>query len=225
MLEIVNLCKSYRSPGGRLTVLHDLTLSVGAGEFVAVQGRSGCGKTTLLLAAGGLLHPDTGRVALAGQDPYALSEEGRARFRAAKVGFVFQQFHLVPYLSVLDNVLAPSLALRLQGARGRAEQLLEEFGLAGRRRHVPAQLSTGERQRTALARALLNRPQLLLADEPTGNLDHDNAAVVLGHLAAFARSGGAVLLVTHDPEAAARAHRVIRLGPQAQSTTAAEIKT
>src|SRR6266545_713422 len=225
MLEITNLSKSYRSPSGRLTVLDGLTLTVNPGEFVAVQGRSGCGKTTLLLAAGGLLQPDAGRVAVNGQDLYALSDEGRARFRAAHIGFVFQQFHLVPYLSVLDNVLAPSLALRLPDARARAERLLDDFGLAGRRRHVPAQLSTGERQRTALARALLNRPKLLLADEPTGNLDHENAAVVLDHLATFARGGGAVLLVTHDPEAAAQAHRVIRPGTEAQLAPTTEITT
>src|ERR1044071_852723 len=121
MLEIDNLCKAYRSPGGRLTVLDGLTVSVGPGQFVAVQGRSGCGKTTLLLAAGGLLHPDSGRVTIAGQDLYALSEEARARFRARPVGFVFQQFHLVPYLSVLDNVLSPPLAVSPPDARRRAE--------------------------------------------------------------------------------------------------------
>ncbi|MCI0457069.1 MAG: ABC transporter ATP-binding protein [Gemmataceae bacterium] len=209
MLAISNLTKTYRGPAGPVTVLDGLSLDVAAGEFVAVQGRSGCGKTTLLLTAGGLLRPDSGRVTLAGQDLYVLSEEGRARFRARHVGFVFQQFHLVPYLSVLDNVLAPTLALRSPDARDRAEQLLTTFGLAHRARHVPAELSTGERQRTALARALLNRPQLLLADEPTGNLDRDNSEIVLGHLSDFARSGGSVLLVTHDPEAAARAQRIV----------------
>ncbi len=211
MLEIRNLSKTYRGPDGPLTVLRGLDLDVGAGEFVAVQGRSGCGKTTLLLAAGGLLHPDAGRVAVAGQDLYALSAEARTRFRAARIGFVFQQFHLIPYLSVLDNVLSPALALKVPDARVRAEELVAALGLAARRHHVPAQLSTGERQRTALARALLNRPGLLLADEPTGNLDRDSADVVLGHLADFARNGGAVLLVTHDAEAAARAQRVVRL--------------
>jgi ABC-type lipoprotein export system ATPase subunit len=215
MLEIRDLSKIYRGPAGTLRVLQGLSLEVAAGEFVAVQGRSGCGKTTLLLAAGGLLRPDAGRVLVAGQDLYALPEEARARFRAAHIGFVFQQFHLIPYLSALDNVLAAGLAVKVPDARARAEGLLAALGLAERRRHVPAELSTGERQRTALARALFHRPRLLLADEPTGNLDRDSAEVVLNHLAEFARSGRAVLLVTHDPEAAARAQRVLRLDAQA----------
>src|SRR5436190_3276399 len=219
ILELHHLTKTYPGPAGPVTAVADLTLTVAAGEFVAVQGPSGCGKTTLLLTAGGLLHPDAGRVVVAGQDLYALAEEPRARFRAAHVGFVFQQFHLVPYLSVFDNVLAPALALKRPDARSRAEELLGEFGLTERRRHVPAQLSTGERQRTALARALLNRPKLLLADEPTGNLDRDSAEVVLGHLADFARGGGAVLLVTHDAEAAAKAQRVLRLDAPARAET------
>src|SRR5437764_5922627 len=199
MLEIRELSKTYRGPAGPVRVLQGLSLDVAAGEFVAVQGRSGCGKTTLLLAAGGLLRPGAGQVRVAGQELYALSEEARARFRAAHVGFVFQQFHLVPYLSILDNVLAPSLALAVPDAEKRAHELIARLGLSHRARHVPAELSTGERQRTALARALLNRPKLHLADEPTGNLDRENAAVVLGHLAEFAGSGGAVLLVTDDP--------------------------
>jgi ABC-type lipoprotein export system ATPase subunit len=176
-----------------------------------VQGPSGCGKTTLLLAAGGLQVPDGGRVTVAGQDLFALSSEERAGFRAAKIGFVFQQFHLIPYLSVLDNVLAPSLASPSPDNRARARELIARFGLTERADHVPAALSTGERQRAALARALLNKPQLLLADEPTGNLDADNGRLVLGYLADFAKEGGAVLLVTHDLRVAEYAHRIVRL--------------
>jgi ABC-type lipoprotein export system ATPase subunit len=209
MLDLCNLYKTYR---GNVTVLDGVTLHVAAGEFVAVRGPSGCGKTTLLLAAGGLLRPDTGRVSVDGTDLYALGDEARARFRAANIGFVFQQFHLVPYLSVLDNVLAASLGFPLPDARKRAEHLLARFGLTSRCHHVPAELSTGERQRTALARALLHRPKLLLADEPTGNLDPDNGRLVLDALADHARAGGAVLLVTHEQEAAARAHRVVVFG-------------
>jgi ABC-type lipoprotein export system ATPase subunit len=216
MLEIRELSKTYRGLAGAVRALNGLSLDVAAGEFVAVQGRSGCGKTTLLLAVGGLLRPDAGRVCVAGQDLYALSEEARARFRAAHIGSVFQQFHLIPYLSALDNVLAAALALKVPDARARAERLLADLGLAERARHVPAELSTGERQRTALARALLHRPQLLLADEPTGNLDRASADTVLDQLAAFANAGGAVLLVTHDPEAAARAPRVVRLDAPAK---------
>ena len=211
MLGVVDIRKEYRTDERTIHALDGASLTLEAGEFVAVQGSSGCGKTTLLLAAGALLRPDGGAVTLDGQDPYAMTPEQRARFRAEKVGFVFQQFHLIPYLSVLDNVLAPSLGLRRDGARRRAEELVEHFGLSDRKDHVPAELSTGERQRTALGRALLNHPKLLLADEPTGNLDAENAEVVLSYLGEFARSGGAVLLVTHDTRAADHAHRMLQL--------------
>lgn len=210
-LTMTNLTKQYSGPNGTVRVLSGLSLTVSAGDFVAVQGPSGCGKSTLLLAAGGLLRPDGGEVRVAGQELYALGVEARAAFRAAHIGFVFQQFHLVPYLSVLDNVLAPTLALRKDHAQSRAQELIAQFGLRDRRDHLPDQLSVGERQRTALARALLNQPDLVLADEPTGNLDKDSAGVVLDALSAYARAGGAVLLVTHDAAAAARAGRVVQM--------------
>ena len=211
LLQIQNLIKTYAGPAGIVRAVDGLTLTVEAGEFVAVQGPSGCGKTTVLLAAGGLLQPTSGQVQLAGQDLYALSPEARAQFRAAHLGFVFQQFHLIPYLSVLDNILAPALALRLADGPERARALAARFGLTDRLQHVPSELSTGERQRTALGRALLHSPKLLLADEPTGNLDRDNARLVLNGLADFARAGGAVLLVTHDDAAAHSAQRTVRL--------------
>jgi ABC-type lipoprotein export system ATPase subunit len=211
VLDVRNLTVIYHAPHGRVHALDGVSLCVAAGEFVTVQGPSGSGKTTLLLAAGGLLEPASGQVSLAGQDFYALGAEPRARWRAASVGFVFQQFHLVPYLSVLDNVLAPTLATPITDARARAEALLERFGLVNRSRHVPARLSTGERQRAALARALLAQPKLVLADEPTGNLDAASAEVVLEALAEFAEQGGAVLLVTHDVRAAGRARRTVPL--------------
>jgi ABC-type lipoprotein export system ATPase subunit len=222
MLDIRNLSKFYHSPVGKITALAEVSLQVSAGEFVAVQGASGCGKTTLLMAAGGMLQPDSGQVILEGQDLYAISREARASVRASSIGFVFQQFHLVPYLNVLDNVLAPTLATSIPDARCRAKDLIARFGLGDRMRHVPSQLSTGERQRTALARALLNRPRLLLADEPTGNLDEDNARNVLGHLVDFAQSGGAVLLVTHDRYAADYAQRVVPLKRPGCTTAGAE---
>ena len=211
MLTIKQLSKTYRIGAAPVAAVDHVTLTIADGEFAAVQGPSGCGKTTLLLMAGALLEPDDGWVEVDGQNPYALSPEQRARFRAGHIGFVFQQFHLVPYLSVLDNVLAPSLALSSNGARPRAEELIARLGLAPRLHHVPAELSTGERQRVALARALLNKPKLLLADEPTGNLDAESATAVLDQLAVFAQAGGSVLLATHDNAAAARASRIIRL--------------
>ena len=211
MLCIENVTKTYRRAGRHVRALDGVSLAAEAGEFVAVRGPSGCGKTTLLLVAGGLLGPDAGRVVIDGQGPYALSPEDRARLRAATVGFVFQQFHLVPYLTVRDNVLAPSVARPSAEAVGRADELIERFGLAARVDHLPAELSTGERQRVALARALLNRPKVLLADEPTGNLDTASAETVLRHLAEFADAGGTVLLVTHDARAAEYARRTVEM--------------
>jgi putative ABC transport system ATP-binding protein len=211
MLSLRQVRKTYQGPKGPVVALADFSLEIGAGEFVAVRGPSGSGKTTLLLVAGGLLHPDSGQAVLDGQDIYRMSREARARLRAQAIGFVFQQFHLVPYLSVLDNVLTPALAQPRPDARARAMELIERFGLAPRMHHVPAELSTGERQRTALARALLNRPRLLLADEPTGNLDDANGDIVLNAFAEFAKAGGAVLLVTHDQRASTFAQRVLQL--------------
>jgi len=214
MLELLNLRKTFRGPKGIVVALDDLSLRLNKGDYVAVQGPSGCGKSTLLLTAGGMLQPDSGKVLIDGEDLYAQTAEQRAQFRAANFGFVFQQFHLVPYLTVRENILSPALARSLPNATERVRELLEMFGLTDRADHVPAKLSTGERQRTALARALLHRPRFLFADEPTGNLDNDNGQIVLNHLSAFVKNGGAVLLVTHDNRAAASAQRVVRLERQ-----------
>ena len=211
MLEVNEISKSYRKDGQDVPALTAVSLTVRASEFVAVQGPSGCGKTTLLLTAGALLAPDSGTVTLCGSDPYQLGADRRAALRSSTVGFVFQQFHLVPYLSVRDNILSASLGLGGAEPADRAEDLVRRFQLEDRLGHYPAELSTGERQRTALARALLNDPQVLLADEPTGNLDRDNAEIVLAFLGEFAADGGAVLLVTHDDYAAAFAQRTVRL--------------
>ena len=211
MLDIREISKTYTTGGKDVRVLDAMSLRVCPGEFVAVQGQSGCGKSTLLLSAGGLLRPDSGQVLVAGGDPYGLSSEARADFRATHIGFVFQQFHLVPYLDVLDNVLTPSMAHDSSDVRPRAMEMIEHFGLTDRIGHLPGELSTGERQRTALARALLNRPKLLLADEPTGNLDADSGQVVLNYMREFASADGAVLMVTHDSNAAGKADRTIEL--------------
>jgi ABC-type lipoprotein export system ATPase subunit len=214
MVRLESIRKSYTKNGVAIPALVDVSLDLDAGEFVAVQGPSGCGKSTMLLAAGGLLRPDQGRVEIDGQDLYQLPPDARARFRAEKIGFVFQQFHLIPYLSVLENVIAARLGHppgRECQARQRAEQLLEQFGLNHRRTHRPDELSTGECQRTALARAMLNEPRVILADEPTGNLDIENGQTVMRLLADFASGGGTVLLVTHEENATAVANRVLRL--------------
>ena len=211
LVDIQDARKTYQGASGQVLAVDDVSLSVDGGEFVAIQGPSGCGKSTMLLLAGGLLTPESGSVQIGGEDPYALTADARSKFRADNIGFVFQQFHLVPYLSVLDNALAPSIATGAKDAEQRARDLLDQFGLAHRLEHTPGELSSGERQRTALARALLNEPKVLLADEPTGNLDTENATEVLKHLRKFAASGGAVLLVTHDAQAATTADRVIHL--------------
>jgi len=211
MLQVENVSKTFAGPAGEVRALQAVSLSVAAGEFVAVRGASGSGKSTLLLVCGGLLQGDAGRVVVDGQDVYAMSANRRASFRAGRIGFVFQRFHLVPYLSVSDNVLVASLGVDGTGSRQRAERLLERLGMTDRAEHSPAQLSTGERQRVALARAMLNGPKLLLADEPTGNLDPENGRIVLRCLAEFAEDGGAVLLVTHDAGAAELADRTVLL--------------
>ncbi|MEA2062134.1 MAG: ABC transporter ATP-binding protein [Gemmatimonadota bacterium] len=215
MLRLTNVSKYYqRKKGGEIRALQSVSLGVDPGEFVAVKGPSGCGKTTLLLSAGGLLLPGGGVVEVGGRDLYSMSPDKKALLRARSIGFVFQQFYLISYLNVLENVLAPSLAGSDKDRRGnieRAGELVDNFGLGDRINHFPAELSTGERQRVSLARALFNRPRLLLADEPTGNLDSENSAVVLDTLAVFAETGGAVLMVTHSDTAAGYAHRSLML--------------
>jgi len=211
MLEFKNVSKWFDGPEGKVTALNDVCLSISQGEFLAVRGPSGCGKTTLLLTAGGLLRPSAGQVSLDGYDPYELSPEKRSKMRAGMIGFVFQQFHLIPYLTVRQNILAPSLALPAKEADKRARELVGHFGLDDRASHLPAQLSTGQRQRTALARALLNKPKIILADEPTGNLDEGNADIVFGYLSQYVAEGGCVLLVTHDVRAAAHATRTLQM--------------
>jgi len=211
MLEFKNISKWFDGPEGRVTALDGVSLSVRPGEFLAVRGPSGCGKTTLLLTAGGLLRPNAGQVNLDGHDPYAMNPEMRSRMRARMIGFVFQQFHLIPYLTVRQNILAPSLALPAKEAGQRAQKLISHFGLDDRAGHVPSQLSTGERQRTALARALLNEPKVIMADEPTGNLDEDNAQTVFGYLSQYVGDGGCVLLVTHDDRSATHATRSLQM--------------
>lgn len=211
MLRLERVSKTYPKGGGRVTALAPMDLEVRAGEFVAVVGPSGSGKTTCLLIAGGLLHPDSGRVLVDGREIYTMTRNELAAFRSQHIGFVFQQYHLIPYLSVLENILAPEAAAGQRGNHARARELAEQFGLAHRLDHTPAELSTGEKQRAALARALLFRPKLLLADEITGNLDHANAQSVLGYLREYVGTGGTVLLVTHDREIAAQADRVEQL--------------
>jgi putative ABC transport system ATP-binding protein len=213
MLNLNRVSKTYHTTSGTVAAVDQVDVTLNAGQFIAVQGPSGCGKSTVLLIAGGLLAPDEGEVRIGDCDPYALDANSRSALRAEQIGFVFQQFHLIPYLSVFENIIAPSITSGRSPVESaeRGFELLGEFGLEHREDHTPNELSSGERQRVAMARALFNDPKLLLADEPTGNLDPANAEMVMSHLTAFAEKGGAVLLVTHDNAAAARAEKIIRL--------------
>ena len=211
MIRCDEVTKVFRKNGSEVTSLDRFTAEVAEGEFVAVRGPSGSGKTTLLLTLGGMQRPSDGSVQLAGRDLYALSPAERARLRSSEIGFVFQMFHLVPYLDLLGNVLLACPGKPSAEVRQRAGGLMDELGLADRASHRPGELSAGERQRLAVARALLNRPKLILADEPTGNLDPENAAEVIRHLAEFHRGGGTVVLVTHGAAADAHADRTLHL--------------
>jgi ABC-type lipoprotein export system ATPase subunit len=211
MLKLEGITKTYSRNTREVQAIAGVSLTVAAQEAVAIQGPSGCGKSTLLHVCGALLRPTGGTVFLAEIDPYQLSANERSTFRAQHIGFVFQQFHLLPYLDVLQNILMANVPNRQPHPMERAEELIQHFGLAQRLHHVPAELSVGERQRVALARALFHRPQLVLADEPTGNLDADNAVIVLDALRAYADAGAAVLMVTHDPNATQRAHRIVHM--------------
>jgi putative ABC transport system ATP-binding protein len=211
MIRADSLTKEYLSGGQPLAVLKDITFEIVTGDLVAIVGPSGSGKTTLLGLMAGLDRPTRGRVIVDDQDLTALSEDGLARFRAARVGFVFQSFQLIPTLTARENVQVP-LELRGEEAGERADELLARVGLAGREHHYPAQLSGGEQQRVALARAFSNRPRILFADEPTGNLDHTTGARVVDIMMELNReSGTTTVLVTHDLELARKARRLIRL--------------
>jgi len=211
MIQLENVSKVFATPRGEVRALDDLSLQIGEGEYVAICGPSGCGKSTLLSLVGGLALPTAGRVTVAGQAVSQMSAAERAAFRADHLGFVFQLFHLLPYLSVVDNVLVAATPRTRKTARERASELLQRFGLGDRLSHRPGELSVGQRQRVAMARALLNRPRLLLADEPTGNLDPANAAALLDLLSEYQRDGGTVLLVTHEAYAAERAQRTVMM--------------
>jgi putative ABC transport system ATP-binding protein len=211
MIRTESLTKEYLSGGRPLAVLKDITFEIAPGDVVAIVGPSGSGKTTLLGLLAGLDRPTRGRIVVDGQDLARLTEDGLARFRAERVGFVFQTFHLIPTLTARENVQVP-LELRGEDAETRADELLTRVGLAGREHHYPAQLSGGEQQRVALARAFCNRPRILFADEPTGNLDHATGVRVVETMLGLNRERGTTtVLVTHDLELAAKARRVIRL--------------
>lgn len=200
-LQIKKLSKSYLASAGSTAVhaLSDVSLDMHRGDFVALHGASGSGKSTLLYTIAGLVTPDSGDVIFAGKNLTRLGAADRTRARAEDVGLVFQDFRLVPYLNVLENVTV------LTGEKEKARELLGSMQLTDRMQHKPSQLSAGEQQRCAIARALIHQPQLLLADEPTGNLDAENSGIILKKLAEYAEQGNMVLMATHDPVAVSAA--------------------
>jgi putative ABC transport system ATP-binding protein len=212
MIRLDHITRTFNGPKGKVIALNNVSMSLAPGELLAVRGPSGCGKSTLLLTAAGLLKPDSGKVLYQERDnPYDLTPDNRSRLRAELIGFVFQQYHLIPYLTVKENIITPSLIAGVDDPDALAHELISKFGLEARIDHVPSQLSTGERQRTALARALFNNPKVIMADEPTGNLDDDNADIVLNHLKNYVNGGGSVLLVTHSARAADYATRILNM--------------
>jgi ABC-type lipoprotein export system ATPase subunit len=212
LLALEGVSKSFVRGHETVVALDGVDLQLEAGEFVAVVGRSGSGKSTLLHVAGGLDKPDRGKVVFDGRDMDGLSVSDRAALRRRDIGFVFQFFHLIPTLTVAENVRLPLLLDGGRPGRDAADEVLERVALVHRRDHLPGELSGGEMQRAAIARALIAKPRLILADEPTGNLDSTTGAAVLDVLTAqVADVGAALLMVTHDDDAASRASRVTTL--------------
>jgi len=213
MLRMENVSKKYRHRGQLVTALDGADLHISKGDFVAVVGPSGSGKSTLLLMLGGMLSPSSGRVLLEGESIYDLKSDQRARLRRKKIGFVFQTFNLVTYLSALENVQIPLYLAGLddRAQAERATALLERVGLADRLHHKPCELSVGQQQRVALARMLANDPAVILADEPTGNLDPETSQHVIKFFEDVNGEGRTVVMVTHDPRAAERAKKTLRL--------------
>jgi len=213
MLALQSVSKTYTHRGRTVKALDNANLEVQNGDFIAVVGPSGSGKSTLLLMLGGMLSPASGRVLVDGQSLYDMGTDKRAELRRKKIGFVFQTFNLIPYLTALENVQVPLL---LTGVNERAQQeraasLLTHLGLADRLDHKPSELSVGQQQRVALARMLANDPAVVLADEPTGNLDPDTSGQIIDFLEEVNREGRTVVMVTHDMRAAQRAKRILRL--------------
>ena len=213
VIEMRRICKTYPSGEGRLEVLKDLSLTVEAGEFLAVVGSSGSGKSTLMNLMGCLDFPDSGSYLLDGVDIPSQREEALGQIRNQKIGFIFQRFHLIPTLTAFENVELPLIYRRIEGATRRrlAMEALEKMGLSGRAAYRPAQMSGGQQQRVAIARAIAAGPPLLLADEPTGNLDAATGREVMETLLSLNREGKTVVLITHDPGVAAMAGRILRI--------------
>lgn len=209
MLKINNVSKIYVKGKDKFTALQDVSLEVEKSDFLAVVGPSGSGKSTLLHVVGGLIQPDSGQVLFRGNDVYKMNSKEANRYRTKNVGFVFQQFHLIPYLTVYENIkIAETESER---KNGKIEALLEKCALLPLKNKYPSELSVGEKQRTAFVRAIISEPEILLADEPTGNLDPENSRILMTLIKEFNEDGGTVLLVSHEPETTNYATKIITL--------------
>ncbi len=196
MIELKNITKRYKKGNDVFTALEDINLRVDQNDFYAVIGASGSGKSTLLHTTGGLIHPDSGNVSFKGMDIYSAGSKNLDHYRRKMVGFVFQQFHLMPFLTVYENI---KLACNDKSLIDSIDSYLEKCSMSPQKNKYPSELSVGEKQRTAFIRAIISEPEVLLADEPTGNLDPANSEIILGLIQDFHKKGGTVLLVTHDP--------------------------
>src|SRR3990172_2511864 len=213
MLKMEKVSKVYKHRGQLVTALDNATVEIPRGDFVSLVGPSGSGKSTLLLMLGGMLSPSQGRILMEDQSVYDMHPSDRARLRREKVGFVFQTFNLITYLSALENVKIPLFLAKMDDAaqEERAEALLERVGLGDRLHHKPCELSVGQQQRVALAGMLANDPAVILADEPPGHLDPETSQQIIGFLEEFNEEGRTIVMVTHDPRAARRAKRLLKL--------------
>ncbi len=213
MIEIENLSKIFNQHGEKIVALDSVNISIGQGEFVSVVGPSGSGKSTFLLTIGGLIEPTSGEVWINGASIYKMESNEMARIRLHTLGFMFQTFNLIPYLTALENVEVPmSLAgISKKEQNRKARELLDRMGLSHRIKHRPAQLSVGERQRVALARTLANDPSIILADEPTGNLDSELSREIVSYFKAFSEKGITVVMVTHDHQNAGESNRKFQI--------------
>ena len=211
MIKLKDITKIYRSKKSNVIALNEINLNIPQNRFVLIKGPSGCGKSTLLFTISGMLKPSSGELEVLGNKPFSLSEKQRTAFLSSQLGFVFQSYYLIPYLTVLDNILLPARTGNKLVTKEQAVSIAEELNLDHRLSHKPSELSIGEKQRVALARAFIIQPKVILADEPTGNLDPANTKKVLLQLAGYKQHGGTVIMVSHGNEADDLADIIIQL--------------
>ena len=211
MIELKEITKIYHTKKSDVVALNEVDLHIPQNQFVLIKGPSGCGKSTLLFTIGGMLKPSSGELKVIGKKPFHLSEKERTVFLSSQLGFVFQSYHLVPYLTVLENILLPKKAGNNTVTKEKAIEIVKELNIDHRLSHKPSELSIGEKQRVALARAFIIQPKIILADEPTGNLDPENTREVLRHLDQFRKDGGTIVMVSHGNEADDMADTIVTM--------------